>query len=122
MYCSKCGAKQSDNAKFCSNCGFKFSSETSSFNEYNQFGNSSSNSGFSNNLNTSPNNSNDDPSHLAGIASCCFPVVGLILYFIWREEKPNSAKLVCYWMIGGVIVYALFYLISFIAAFNFSYH
>ena len=27
-----------------------------------------------------------------GALGCCVPVAGLILYLIWKSEKPNSAK------------------------------
>jgi hypothetical protein len=56
----------------------------------------------------------DNPSHLAGVVSCCFPIVGLILYFLWKDEKPNSAKLICKWMIGGIVAWVIFYLLFFI--------
>ncbi|HAX72764.1 MAG TPA: zinc ribbon domain-containing protein, partial [Firmicutes bacterium] len=32
--------------------------------------------------------SNDNPSHFAGVVSCFFPIVGLVLYFMWKDDKP----------------------------------
>jgi uncharacterized membrane protein YvbJ len=121
MYCSRCGAEQSGNSKFCNNCGLKFTNDSNVYDDSNQFGDSSNYSSFSSNINSSSTNPVDNPSDLAGVASCCFPVVGLILYFLWREEKPRSAKRVCNWMIAGAAVYVLLYLIFFATAFSFSF-
>jgi hypothetical protein len=122
MYCCKCGSQQSENANFCSNCGFKFTNESKDFNHNNEFEHSYSYSSFSNdNINSSSSNPKDNPSDLAGVASCCFPLLGLILYFLWKDEKPKSARRVCNWMIGGVSVYVLLYLIFFATAFSFGF-
>ena len=59
-------------------------------------------------------NTLDNPSHIAGAASCCFPIVGLILYFLWKDEKPKSAKLVCKWMIAGIVVWIVGYILAFV--------
>ena len=56
----------------------------------------------------------DNPSHFAGIVSCCFPLVGFILYFLWKDEKPKSAKLVCNWLIAGIVLLVVFYVVCFI--------
>lgn len=117
MYCSRCGTQQNDDAKFCSNCGINFAGENNNFNQINQFSGASNYSNTNNNgYNSQPYNPKDNPSHLAGVVSCCFPIVGLILYFLWRDDKPNSAKRICYWMIGGVVIYVAFYLIFFVFA------
>ncbi len=121
MHCSKCGAQQNDDAKFCSNCGNNFNSEATSFNQPNQFAGSTNYSNFnSTNFNSQPMNPKDNPSNFAGVVSCCFPIVGLILYFLWRDEKPNSSKRICYWMIGGIVAYVVIYIIFLVMAFSFS--
>ncbi|GKX67973.1 zinc ribbon domain-containing protein [Inconstantimicrobium mannanitabidum] len=90
MYCKNCGQEIDDNAAVCIHCGA-----------------ATDNRGGLN------KNSIDNPSHAAGVVSCCFPIVGLILYFLWKDEKPNSASLVCKWTIGGVIAWVLLYVIFF---------
>jgi uncharacterized membrane protein len=90
MFCKNCGQEIDDNADVCIHCGIATSK------------------------NGSAKNALDNPSHLAGVASCCFPVVGIILYFMWKDEKPQSAGLVCKWMIGGVIVWVVFYIMAFL--------
>lgn len=88
MFCKNCGREIDNNAEVCPLCGVRVKE-------------------------VRPMNV-DNPSHLAGIVSCCFPIVGLILYFIWKDEKPKSSQLVCYWMIGGLVAWILFYVIFFI--------
>lgn len=87
MFCKNCGKEIDDNAYVCLNCGAKVKEEGSS--------------------------SVDNPSNVAGVVSCCFPIVGLILYFLWKDEKPKSAKLVCYWMLGGLAAWVILYIIMF---------
>lgn len=89
MFCKNCGQEIDDNADVCIHCGV-----------------ATGNSGVS-------KNALDNPSHLAGVASCCFPIVGLILYFMWKDEKPQSASLVCKWMIGGIVAWVVFYVLFF---------
>lgn len=87
MYCKNCGKEIDDNAYVCVHCGVK--------------------------VNNEDDKKIDNPSNLAGAVSCCFPIVGLILYFLWKDEKPNSAKLICKWMIGGIIVWVIIYILFF---------
>lgn len=89
MFCKSCGKEIDDNADVCIHCG------------------------VATNKNKASGNALDNPSHLAGAASCCFPIVGIILYFMWKDEKPQSASLICKWMIGGIIAWVAFYVLSF---------
>ncbi len=34
----------------------------------------------------------DEAPFIAKIGSCCFPIVGLVLYIVWKQDKPASAK------------------------------
>lgn len=83
MFCKNCGKEINDNADVCIHCGVRVKPEA-------------------------PQKA-DNPSHLAGAVACCFPVVGLILYFLWKDDKPKSSKLLCNWMIGGTVAWVLFY-------------
>ena len=80
MFCKNCGQEIDDNADICIHCG------------------------VATGKNGSPLNSEDNPSHLPGIAGCCFPIVGIILYFIWKDKKPLSAKLVIKWTLAGIAI------------------
>ena len=43
------------------------------------------------------------------IASLCIPLVGLILYFVWMDSKPQASKDVCHWALASVIIGAVLY-------------
>ncbi len=35
----------------------------------------------------------DKPNWIVNILSlCCIPILGVILYFVWKGEKPSAAK------------------------------
>lgn len=39
-----------------------------------------------------------------GLLGFCIPIVGIVLYFVWKEERPNTAKsLIQGALIGGAI-------------------
>ena len=54
------------------------------------------------------------------IVSFCFPIVGLVLYFVWKNEKPKSASDVCkFAAIGfgvGIVLYILMMALGLMAA------
>ena len=62
------------------------------------------------NTNGEPAN-NDKGGFLWGLLGCCVPIAGLILFLVWKDQKPKTAKaagigaLVC--VIVGVIYYIL---------------
>ncbi|WP_346895868.1 zinc-ribbon domain-containing protein [Clostridium sp. UBA7503] len=91
MFCKNCGREIDNNAEICPLCGVRVKEAKSG--------------------------AVDNPSHLAGVASCCFPIVGIILYFLWKDEKPKSAKTLCYWMIGGLVAWIVFYIICIVIGF-----
>ena len=93
-YCTYCGSQLDDNALFCPNCGAKQSTNNAnstsgerSFFEEHAFGNTYSGRGaFSSN----------DPlvterSRGITVLSFIFPIVGLILWLMWRYTKPGKA-------------------------------
>lgn len=47
---------------------------------------------------------NDMPSTAINILSCCFPLVGLILYLVWRDQTPIKAKSLGKWALTGFII------------------
>ena len=68
-YCTNCGNKVNGNAYICTNCGVR----------------------LGNNIN---NNSNvvDNGGFGWGVLGFFVPVVGLILYLVWKDERPKTAK------------------------------
>ncbi len=47
---------------------------------------------------------NDQGGFLWGLLGFCIPLVGLILFLIWKDEKPNTAKSL---ITGAAIGFAL---------------
>ena len=84
MFCKNCGQEIDDNADVCVHCGVATGKNGSSL------------------------KSLDNPSHLPGVAGCCFPIVGIILYFVWKNDKPLSAKLVIKWTLAGIAINVIF--------------
>ena len=81
-YCTKCGTQLADDAKFCSSCGTAQSSAYSSQYRYNDQPMS----------NTSEPAVNDGKSFGIALLGFFVPLVGLILYLIWKDETPLRAK------------------------------
>ncbi len=104
MFCSKCGKSIPDNAIYCPECG----NNTNPTSQQQSMGN------IQNTYNNGQQIVNDEPNTLANIASCCFPIVGLVLYLVWKDTKPKSSSAVCKWAIGGVIAVAIIYILCII--------
>ncbi len=64
-FCKNCGAEIDDKAVICPKCGVA--------------------------QNTTPAVV-DNGGFLYGLLGCCIPLVGLILWIVWRDSKPKSAK------------------------------
>lgn len=85
-YCKNCGAQISDQAAVCTACG---STQT-----------------------TAPAVV-DKGGFGWGALGCCIPIVGLILFLVWKDTKPKTAKaagigaLVS--VIAGIVIYALMF-------------
>ncbi len=88
MYCKNCGTQMDDNAKNCPKCG-------------------------------APNSSiNDNGGFLWGLLGCCIPIVGLVLFLVWKDTKPKTAKSAGIGALVSVILYVLFYALIGIAGFS----
>lgn len=91
-YCSNCGQPLEDGQDVCLKCG---------------------------NINKSAKSNSlvDDQGGFGyGLLGFCIPVVGLILYLLWKDERPNSANSAGKGALISVIVSVVFSIISFIVA------
>ncbi len=70
MYCKNCGKEIDDNAYVCPNCGVKVESES---NVVKADADSGSKAGW-------------------GVLSFFIPLVGLILFLMWKNERPQTSK------------------------------
>lgn len=96
MYCNNCGKEIDDKAVVCPNCGVA---------TQNMQNNTSSvdNGGFG-----------------WGLLGCCIPIVGLILFLIWKDEKPKTAKAVGIGALVSVGIAVLYYIIILAAGISFA--
>lgn len=56
------------------------------------------------------------------ILSFFFPIVGLILFIVWKDSKPKSSKAAGKGALINVILVILFYVIAFAAALTVAMH
>lgn len=60
------------------------------------------------------NNVEDSGSLLWGLLGCCIPIVGLILFLVWKDTKPKTAKVAGIGALISVVVAVVFYIIAFV--------
>ena len=85
-YCRKCGALVDDYAAVCPKCG------------------TPQNGGANN-----PPPAADNGVFLWGLLGCCIPIAGLILFLVWKDTKPRTAKAAGIGALVCVIAYVLMY-------------
>lgn len=62
--------------------------------------------------NTNVTNQEDKGGFLWGLLGCCIPLVGLILFLVWKDNKPKTAKAAGIGAIVGVVVSVLCYILG----------
>lgn len=55
-------------------------------------------------------NENDNGGFLWGLLGCCIPLVGLILFLVWKDTKPKTGKAAGIGAIVGVVLGILSYI------------
>lgn len=73
MFCKNCGKEIDDNAYVCVHCGIKVKDDSSAAANANADADNGSKVGW-------------------GFLSWFVPIAGLILFCIWRKERPKTAK------------------------------
>lgn len=99
MFCKKCGKEINESFVVCPYCGEDTNDEAKS-----DFG-SSSRSSYNQNYNQPQNY--DSGSIGWAFLGFFFPLVGLILYLVWKDDKPKSAKAAGKGALVVVILYAI---------------
>ena len=82
MFCKNCGAEIDDKAIVCPKCGVAQQPEVV-----------------------------DNGGFLWGLLGCCIPIVGLILFLVWKDSKPKTAKAAGIGALVAVIVGVLYYIV-----------
>ena len=96
-YCTHCGKELEDDAKYCMGCGCACEAIT--------------------NNKPKPINEADDHEAWPQVLAFFLPVVGLILFLVWQEERPIKAKRVGKWALIGFIVGVILAIALFICIF-----
>ncbi len=89
-FCKKCGAQIDDEAVVCPSCGVEVEKKAEV-------------------------QKGQEKSFGYGLLGFCIPVVGLILYLVWKQEKPGYAKSSGIGAIIGAIISGISYIIYFSA-------
>ena len=125
MFCSYCGKKMADGAQFCSGCGARVkASEQAAQSNDSTVGQPYSNQGFGGGQQTkttdrwgqgTPSHNGDRPSLGWAIFAFIFNgFISIILYFVWRHDRPLRAKSILkgwlcglvFWIVVMVIMYS----------------
>ena len=85
-FCKNCGKEIDDNAVLCPHCGVIQKEEL-------------------------VQNTVDNGGFLWGLLGCCIPIVGLILFLVWRDTKPKTSRAAGIGALVGVICVAVYYIV-----------
>ena len=83
-YCKNCGNSIDDRAVICPTCGVSQETKPAVVD----------NGGFG-----------------WGLLGCCIPLVGLILFLVWKDSKPKTAKSVGIGALVSVIISIVYYIL-----------
>lgn len=86
-YCAKCGNELVDEAIVCPKCGVACEE-----------------------IKTNEPVEENNPL-LFGAIGCCVPIVGLVLFLVWKDSKPKTAKYAGIGALISVICIAIYYII-----------
>ena len=56
----------------------------------------------------------DKGGFLWGLLGCCIPIVGLILFLVWKDTKPKTAKAAGIGALVCVVIAVIYYIIAFL--------
>lgn len=83
MYCRHCGQEIDDQAVICPHCGVATQATTPVI---------------------------DNGGIGWGILGCCIPIVGLVLWLVWKDTKPKTAKALGIGALVSVGISILYYI------------
>ena len=89
-FCKNCGAQIDDNAVVCTSCGASQSTAPAVVDK----------GGFG-----------------WGVLGCCIPIVGLILFLVWKDTKPKTAKAAGIGALVSTILGVVIYITTFALGF-----
>ena len=84
-FCRNCGAQIDDQAVVCPKCGVAQGAGMST---------------------------SDSGGFLWGLLGCCIPLVGLILFLVWKDTKPKTSKAAGIGALVGVLSIVVWYIVA----------
>lgn len=61
----------------------------------------------------------DKGGFLWGLLGCCIPIVGLVLFLVWKDQKPKTAKAAGIGALVFVILMAVYYVAMIVLGISF---
>ena len=112
MICRQCGTKISDSARFCRICGTPVSAVNAAGSEPAASLAWASDGGTRYAEHGADNTGRKPDARSGGFAFLCFciPIVGLILYLVWKDQYPLKAKSCGKGALIGVIAWPVLYI------------
>ena len=121
MICTSCGKEFQNDMNFCPYCGapaVKNEQDAQNYsngqNYYQQPYSNTQPYGNQPPYGYNAPNPKDVPSAGFNALAFFFPIVGLILYLVWKDETPKRAKAIGKWALISVIVGVVFYILMMI--------
>jgi hypothetical protein len=108
-FCKNCGKEIEENVAYCGNCGAAQAPEATveptveptpvqTATQYQ----------------TAPQQEPDNGGFGWGLLGCCVPIVGLILFLVWKDTKPKTAKAAGIGALVSVIATVIIYIVYFV--------
>lgn len=88
-YCRNCGKEINENQDYCMHCGSLQTEDQSTY-------------------------VSDEGEKWWCALGFCVPLVGLILYIVWKNDRPNNAKMAGTGALISVILSVVFYIVYFV--------
>lgn len=101
MYCKNCGAELNDRAVICPRCGVP---QVEFQQQYQQQ--------YQHQYQQPQPQAVDNGGFGWGLLGCCIPIVGLILFLVWKDTKPKTARAAGKGALVCVILTVLLYVID----------
>ena len=56
-----------------------------------------------------------------GLLGCCIPIVGLVLFLVWKDQKPKTAKAAGIGALVAVGLYAFWYILAIVGGIGMAF-
>lgn len=118
-FCKNCGVEINEGTAFCPNCGTKQDNVNVASQPQNGV-NATAQPQYTGNVASQPQNGVnataqpqvvDNGGFGWGLLGCCIPIVGLVLFLVWKDNKPKTAKAAGVGAIVGVVLCVIYYLL-----------